>query len=100
MSLTKWFKEDWVDIGSPKKGGGYKKCGRSKTKGSKRGYPKCVPASKAASMSKKQISSAVRRKRAKKQGVGGKPTNVSTFASRGGKISKSRSNNIGLFGRR
>ena len=100
MSLTKWFKEDWVDIGSPKKGGGYKKCGRSKTKGSKRGYPKCVPASKAASMSKKQISSAVRRKRAKKQGVGGKPTNVSTFASRGGKIRKSRSGSMGLFGRR
>jgi hypothetical protein len=100
MSLTKWFKEDWVDIGSPKKGGGYKKCGRSKTKGSKRGYPKCVPASKASSMSKKQISSAVSRKRSKKQGVGGKPTNVSTFASRGGKISKSKSGNMGLFGRR
>jgi hypothetical protein len=101
MSLTKWFKEDWVDIGSPKKGGGYKKCGRSKQKAdAKRKYPKCVPAAKAASMSKKQISSAVRRKRAKKQGVGGKPTNVSTFASRGGKIRKSRSGNMGLFGRR
>ena len=72
MSLTKWFKDDWVDIGAPKKGGGYKKCGRSKTKGSKRSYPKCVPASKASSMSKKQISSAVKRKRSKKQGVGGK----------------------------
>ena len=100
MSLTKWFKEDWVDIGAPKKSGGYKKCGRSKTKGSKRSYPKCVPASKASSMSKKQISSAVRRKRSKKQGVGGKPTNVSTFASTGGKISKSKSSNMGLFGRR
>ena len=54
MSLTKWFKDDWVDIGAPKKGGGYKKCGRSKTKGSKRSYPKCVPASKASSMSKKK----------------------------------------------
>ena len=101
MSLTKWFKEDWVDIGSPKKGGGYKKCGRSKQKAdAKRKYPKCVPAAKASSMSKKQISSAVRRKRSKKQGVGGKPTNVSTFASRGGKISKSKSGNMGLFGRR
>ena len=28
--LTKWFKQDWVDIGSKKKGGGHKKCGRSK----------------------------------------------------------------------
>ena len=53
MSLTKWFKEDWVDIGSPKKGGGYKKCGRSKQKAdAKRKYPKCVPAAKASSMSK------------------------------------------------
>jgi hypothetical protein len=35
-------------------------------------------------MSDKQIASAVRRKRAKKQGVGGKPTNVATFAKDGG----------------
>ena len=27
--LTKWFKEDWVDIGSKKKGGGFAKCGRT-----------------------------------------------------------------------
>ena len=97
MSLTKWFKEDWVDIGSPKKGGGYKKCGRSKAKGSKRKYPKCVPAAKAASMTESQKKSAVRRKRSKKQGVGGKPTNVKTFAAKGGKIIKS--SNMGLFGR-
>ena len=66
MSLDKWFSENWVDIGSKKKGGGYNKCGRSKAKGSKRAYPKCVPASKAASMSKNQIASAVKRKRSKK----------------------------------
>ena len=78
--LTKWFKENWVDIGSPKKGGGFNKCGRSKGSGSK--YPKCVPASKAARMTKGQIKSAVSRKRAKAQGVGGKPTNVSTFKKR------------------
>jgi hypothetical protein len=98
MSLTKWFKEDWVDIGSPKKGGGYKKCGRSKAKGSKRKYPKCVPATKAASMSKSQIKSAVRRKRAKPQGVGGKPTNVKTFAKNGGMIGLNKPN-MGLYGR-
>ena len=34
--LTKWFKENWVDIGAPKKGGGYKKCGRSKLKADKK----------------------------------------------------------------
>tara|TARA_Y100000768_G_C23412832_1_gene422570 strand:- start:94 stop:375 length:282 start_codon:yes stop_codon:yes gene_type:complete len=80
--LRKWFSENWVDIGSKKKGGGHKKCGRKSAKGSKRKYPKCVPASKAASMTKAQKRSAVRRKRAKKQGVGGKPTNVKTFAKR------------------
>ena len=97
--LTKWFKQDWVDIGSPKKGGGYKKCGRSKQKeDAKRKYPKCVPAAKASSMSESQIKSAVRRKRAKKQGVGGKPTNVKTFAKKGGMITKN--SNMGLFGRR
>ena len=30
--LAKWFKQDWVDIGAKKKGGGFKKCGRSKLK--------------------------------------------------------------------
>ena len=81
--LDKWFKQDWGDIGSKKKGGGHKKCGRSKQKkDAKRKYPKCVPAAKAASMSKGQIKSAVSRKRSKAQGVGGKPTNVATFKRR------------------
>ncbi len=77
--LTKWFKENWVDIGSPKKGGGFNKCGRSK--GSGRKYPKCVPASKAARMTKSQIKSAVSRKRAAGN-TGPKPKNVKTFAKR------------------
>jgi hypothetical protein len=76
----------------PKEGGGFEKCGRSSTSDSDRGYPKCVPADKAAKMSKKQIASAVSRKRSKKQGVGGKPTNVSTFAKDGGEIMKKGSN--------
>ena len=78
--LTKWFKESWVDISKPKKGGGYMPCGRKSARKSKRKYPKCVPAAKAARMTKAQIRSAVRRKRAVKQGVGGKPTMVRTFA--------------------
>ena len=80
MSLKKWFKQDWVDIGAPKKGGGFQKCGRSSASKSKRGYPKCVPAAKAARMTKAERDSAVRRKRSRRQGVGGKPTNVATFA--------------------
>ena len=82
MSLTKWFNENWVDIGRKKKGGGHPKCGRKKASKSSKGYPKCVPASKARTMTKAQKASAVRRKRSKAQGVGGKPTNVKTFVRR------------------
>ena len=80
--LTKWFKQNWVDIGRPKKNGKFQPCGRRMAKTARRGYPKCVPASKARRMSKKQIRSAVRRKRAKAQGVRGKPTSVRTAARR------------------
>ena len=77
--LGKWFKdEDWVDIGAPKKKGKFQKCGRKSAKKSKRGYPKCVKRADANKMTKKERESAVRRKRAKKQGVGGKPTYVAT----------------------
>ena len=41
-----------------------------------------MPAAKAASMTDSQRRSAVARKRSKAQGVGGKPTNVRTFAKR------------------
>ena len=47
--LTKWFKKE-------------------KAKGSKRGYPKCVPTAKANRMTKSQIKSAVTRKRANPKG--------------------------------
>ena len=69
-NLRKWFKDRWVNIGKKKKGGGHPPCG---TSGKKRGYAKCVPASKAAGMSKKQKQSATRRKRAaqNKAGRGG-----------------------------
>ena len=81
--FAKWFKQDWRDIGSRKKDGSFAKCGRSKLKADrKRKYPKCVPAAKAAAMSKGQIKSAVSRKRAKAQGVGGKPTNVKTIVKK------------------
>ena len=80
--LGKWFGQRWVNIGAPKKKGKYQPCGRKKAKKSRKGYPKCVPAAKAASMTKKQIRSAVRRKRAKKQGVRCKPTYVKTVARR------------------
>ena len=82
VGLTAWFgkghKGDWVDIGAPKKKGKFQKCGRKSAKGgSKRAYPKCVPRSKARSMTAAQRKSAVRRKRAAGN-PGGKPTNVRT----------------------
>ena len=81
--LDKWFAQKWVDIGSKRKDGSFAKCGRSKQKkAAKRKYPKCVPLAKATRMSDSQRASAVKRKRAKAQGVGGKPTNVPTFAKR------------------
>tara|TARA_R100001443_G_scaffold27011_1_gene40313 strand:- start:10038 stop:10379 length:342 start_codon:yes stop_codon:yes gene_type:complete len=92
MSLKEWFgkgpKGDWVDIGAPKKGGKFQKCGRAKVKGSKRKYPKCVPRSRANSMTEGERRSAVTRKRAKPQGVGGKPTNVKTIVKKanGGEV--------------
>jgi hypothetical protein len=79
MSLRKWVKEKWVDIGAPKKNGKYQPCGRSK--GSKRKYPKCVPIAKAKNMTAGQKKSAVARKRAAGN-TGPKPKNVATFTKR------------------
>ena len=95
-NLRKWFKDRWVNIGKKKKGGGHPPCG---TSGKKRGYAKCVPASKAARMTKKQKASATRRKRAAQQkagrggtsdlrGGGKKPINVSTKPKKRGKKSE------------
>jgi hypothetical protein len=69
--LRKWFKQKWVNIGKKDKSGKHPECG---TSGKKRAYAKCVPASKARSMSKKDKESATRRKRAaqNKAGRGGK----------------------------
>ena len=91
--LKKWFAQKWVDIGSKRKDGSFAKCGRSKQKAdAKRKYPKCVPLAKARRMSEGQRKSAVSRKRAKAQGVGGKPTNVKTILKKnmGGLISDQR----------
>ena len=80
--LKKWVNQKWVDIGAPKKDGKYQPCGRKSSTGSKRKYPKCVPLAKATRMTKGERASAVKRKRAVAQGVGGMPTNVATFTKR------------------
>jgi hypothetical protein len=86
--LTKWFGEKWVDIGRKKKSGGHAPCGRKKASTKRKGYPKCVPKAKAAGMTAAQKKSAVKRKRSKAQGVGGKPTNVRTYAKKTSKSNK------------
>ena len=83
--LRNWFKQKWVNIGKKTKSGKHPECG---TSGDKKGYAKCVPASKASSMSKKEKESATRRKRSaqnkanrggkKIKGQGRKPVRVST----------------------
>ena len=73
-NLRKWFKDKWVNIGKKNKDGSHPPCG---TRGKKRAYAKCVPASKARSMSKKDKESATRRKRA-----------AQNKANRGGKQSR------------
>ena len=97
-NLRNWFKQKWVNIGKKDKSGKHPPCG---TSGKKRGYAKCVPASKARSMSKKDKESATRRKRAaqNKAGRGGtsslrgggkKPIRVKTKAENVMKISKQK----------
>ena len=87
-NLKKWFSDKWVNIGKKDKSGKHPPCG---TSGKKRGYAKCVPASKARSMSKKEKESATRRKRAAQnkanrggtdstRGGGKKPIRVKTKA--------------------
>ena len=65
--LRKWFKQKWVNIGKKDKSGKHPECG---TSGEKQAYAKCVPASKARSMSKKQKASATCRKRAAQNKAG------------------------------
>jgi hypothetical protein len=83
-NLNRWFKEKWVDVSRKNKDGKHPPCGRSKANKSSKGYPKCRPSVKVSSktpktsgsMSEGQKRAATKRKRAKKQGVGGKPTVV------------------------
>jgi len=83
-NLNRWFKEKWVDVSRKNKDGKHPPCGRSKAKKSSKGYPKCRPSVKVSSktpktsgsMSDGEKQAATKRKRSKKQGVGGKPTIV------------------------
>lgn len=83
-NLNRWFKEKWVDVSRKDKDGKHPPCGRSKAKKDSKGYPKCRPSVRVSSKTPKtsgemtsgQKRAATKRKRSKKQGVGGKPTVV------------------------
>ena len=88
-NLNRWFKEKWVDVSrKDPKTGKHPPCGRSKAKKGSKGYPKCRPSVRVSSKTPKtsgemtsgQKRAATKRKRAKKQGVGGKPTIVKGVA--------------------
>lgn len=75
--LGKWFKEKWVRFDT--KGNIKGDCARDEGEGK----PKCLPKSKAQSMSKKDRAQSAQRKRRKdpvadRRGKGGKPINVKT----------------------
>ena len=48
--LTRWFKEDWVDIKTGKK------CGRSGKKDKRKGYPACRPSKRVSAKTPKTVS--------------------------------------------
>ena len=65
--LREWFKQDWVDIGAKKKGGGLKNVEENLQVVQKRKYPKCVPIAKAARMTNSQRRVPLQGKEAKAQ---------------------------------
>ena len=54
--LTKWFKEDWVDVKTGKE------CGRKSSSKSKRPYPSCRPKAVASKMTAAEKKSSAKRK--------------------------------------
>jgi len=59
MSLTKWFKQDWVRVGTDGKIKG--KCGKSKAQ---KNPDRCLPRSKANSLTKSQRAATAKKKKA------------------------------------
>tara|TARA_B100000424_G_scaffold271198_1_gene272949 strand:- start:2382 stop:2981 length:600 start_codon:yes stop_codon:yes gene_type:complete len=97
-NLNRWFKEKWVDVSRKDKDGKHPPCGRSKAKKGSKGYPKCRPSVKVSSktpktagqMTEGQKRAATKRKRSKRQGVGGKPTNVKMAVEKGPRIPRKK----------
>ena len=97
-NLNRWFKEKWVDVSRRGKDGKHPPCGRSKAKKGSKGYPKCRPSVRVSSKTPKtsgemtsgQKRAATKRKRSKKQGVGGKPTVVKSVLIKAPRIPRKK----------
>jgi hypothetical protein len=76
--LTKWFKEEWVDLKTGKE------CGRKSAKNSKRPYPSCRPKAVAAKMTAAEKA----KSKSKKTG----PARVKHSVTASGKRRKTGSN--------
>ena len=82
--LSRWYKEDWVDVCTKDKKGNYAECGRSVAKLKKKDYPYCRPLHKlpgttvktADELTEKQRKKMCKKKKSIKPGVDGAPTRV------------------------
>lgn len=81
--ITRWFREDWVDISRPRADGSFPFCARPSQ--GRAAYPKCVPIDVARAMSASERRAAVARKRRAEASAPGKapkarrPINARTF---------------------
>ena len=81
--IGEWFDEEWVDISRPKDGGGYEACGRPDTSEMtedeyRTRYPKCLPKSRAESLTEDERQRLIRRKREGGLPSDGSPTPTSS----------------------
>jgi len=82
--LSRWFKEEWVNVCETDNKGGYKPCGRSKAKLDPENYPYCRPLNKLKGttvktvneLSKEELEDMCEEKRSLEQGIDKKPTRV------------------------
>ena len=98
--LTRWFKEEWVDISKKRKDGSYAPCGRKSAKsgkgknGKKRSYPKCRPKNRVSSKTPKtagELSASEKRKLVReKKKIKGKRSKY-TMTKKGTKVKGKKS---------
>ena len=97
--LSRWYKEDWVDVCTKDKKGNYAECGRSVAQLKKKDYPYCRPLHKlpgttvktADQLTEKQRKKMCKKKKSIKPGVDGAPTRVYLKKQKGSGYANSNS---------